>query len=91
VNESKSYDYWPTLTTRILQKRKADKCNVLKKQEIPSEHPQRIAPTIAMKSVPKTSDLVQKSLSRFSKSSSGGSESSANTPTSEEQTSEQQM
>ena len=74
VNENKSYDYWPTLTTHILEKRISDKSNVLKKTEVTAEHPKKIASTIAMKEAPKTADIVQKSLSRFSKSSSDGFE-----------------
>ena len=47
---------------------------MLKKTEITAEHPKKIASTIVMKEAPKTADIVQKSLSRFSKSSSDGSQ-----------------
>jgi hypothetical protein len=77
ISEGKSYDYWPSLTTRILQKRILDKSNMLKKSKVDAEHPKMIAPTIAMKEPPKTSDLVQAALPRFSKSSSGSPESSS--------------
>ena len=62
-----TYDFWPLLVSRILKKRVADQETVLRKVITPADHPKNIAPTIAMKPVPKTSDLVQKSLSRYSK------------------------
>jgi O-acetylhomoserine/O-acetylserine sulfhydrylase-like pyridoxal-dependent enzyme len=37
---------------------------------ISKEHPKNIAASIAMKPIPKTADLVQQSLSRFSGSNS---------------------
>ena len=40
---------------------------ILQKTELTSDHPKNIAPSIAMKPIPKTSDLVPSSLSRFSK------------------------
>ena len=43
------------------------KKTILQKTELTSDHPKNIAPSIAMKPIPKTSDLVQCSLSRFSK------------------------
>ena len=66
VKEAKSYDFWHTLATRIVQKRLTDEETVLRKVVRPSYHPIHIAPSIAMKPIPSTSDLVQKSLSRFS-------------------------
>ena len=70
VKEEKSYDFWPTLVSRIMRKRVDDEKTVLRKSEMSSDHPKTIAPSIAMKPVPKTSDLVQRSLSRFSTVSS---------------------
>ena len=58
VKEQKSYDFWPTLLSRIMRKRVADKKTILRKTEMSSHHPRNIAPSIAMKSVPKTSDLT---------------------------------
>ena len=67
TKEDKTYDFWPLLVSRILKKRVADQKTILRKSVIPADHPKNIAPTIAMKPVPKTSDVVQKSLSRYSK------------------------
>ena len=65
VKEPKTYNFWPTIVTRILKKRVTDDDSVLAKVEIPANHPKKIAPSIALKPIPKTSDLVQQSLSRF--------------------------
>ena len=65
VKEPKTYDFWPTLATRILQKRINDDESVIRKVEIPKEHPKNIAPSIAQQPIPNTDDLVKKSLSRF--------------------------
>ena len=70
VKEDKTFDFWPTLVSRIMKKRVADEKTILQKTELTSDHPKNIAPSIAMKPIPKTSDLVQSSLSRFSKVSS---------------------
>jgi hypothetical protein len=37
----------------------------LRKVLVHKDHPKHIAPSIALKPIPKTSDLVQQSLSRF--------------------------
>ena len=66
VKEDKSYDYWPVLSSRILGKRIGDDENITRKVVLPPDHPKHIAPSIAMQPIPKTSDLVQQSLSRFS-------------------------
>lgn len=65
VKEPKSYDFWPTIATRILKKRIDDEESILRKVELSKEHPKNIAPSIALKPIPKTSDLVARSLSRF--------------------------
>ena len=49
-----------------MQKRLTDEETVLRKVVRPSYHPIHIAPSITMKPIPSISDLVQKSLSRFS-------------------------
>jgi cystathionine beta-lyase family protein involved in aluminum resistance len=70
VKESKTYDFWSTLAVRILQKRIDDDESIKRKVVISKEHPKNIAASIAMKAIPKTADLVQQSLSRFSGSNS---------------------
>ena len=65
VKEPKTYDFRPTLATRILQKRINDDESVIRKVEIPKKHPKNIAPLIAQQPIPSTDDLVKKSLSRF--------------------------
>ena len=67
VKEDKTFDFWPTLVSRIMKKRVADEKSILRKTQLSSDHPKNIAPSIAMKPIPKTSDLVQSSRSRFSK------------------------
>ena len=65
VREPKSYDFWPTIAIRILKRRIDDEESVIRRVERPMEHPKN-AESIAMKPIPKTSDLVAQSLSRFS-------------------------
>ena len=65
VKEPKSYDYWPTLAARIMQKKIDDQISILRTVHVPADHPKNIAPSIALKPIPKTSDLVQKAYSRF--------------------------
>ena len=67
VKEEKGYDYWDTITCKVLQKRKDDKGSILRSVPIPADHPKNIAPSIALKPIPKTSDLVEQAKSRFSK------------------------
>ena len=67
VKEKKLYDFWPTLVSRIMQSRVADNETILRESEMPSDHPKTMAPSIAMKPVPKTRELLKKS--RFSKDS----------------------
>ena len=67
TKDDKTYDFWPLIVSRILKKRVADQKTILRKSVIPADHPKNIAHTMAMKPVPKTSDVVQKSLSRYSK------------------------
>ena len=66
VREPKTYDFWPTITTRILKKRIDDEESVLQRVERSIDHPKNIAQSIAMKPIAKASDLVAQSLSRFS-------------------------
>ena len=68
IEEDKTYDYWPVLASKVLENRIDEKHTILRRLEIPVEHPKRIAPSIAMTSIPKTSDLVSKALTRFSSS-----------------------
>ncbi|CAB3982602.1 Hypothetical predicted protein [Paramuricea clavata] len=68
VKEPRTYDFWPTIACRILKKRVDDEESILQKVEIPKEHPKNIAQSIALKPIPKTSDLVEQSLSRFAAS-----------------------
>lgn len=63
TKKEKTYDFWPRIVSRILKKRVADQKTVLRKAVTPADHPKNIAPTIAMRPVPKTSDLEQKALS----------------------------
>ena len=65
VRESKTYDFWPTIATRISKKRIDDEESVLRRVKRSIDHPKNIAQSIAMKPIPKTSDLVAQSLSRF--------------------------
>ena len=67
VKKDKEYDYWPSISTRVLQQRKDDKRSILRSTPIPDDHPKNIAPSIAQIPIPKTSNLVEKSLSRYSK------------------------
>lgn len=67
VKKDKEYDYWPSISTRVLQQRKDDKRSILRSTPIPDDHPKNIAPSIAQIPIPRTSDLVEKSLSRYSK------------------------
>jgi hypothetical protein len=67
VKEEKAYDYWPTITSKVLQRRKDDKGSILRSVPILEDHPKNIASSIALKPIPKTSDLVEKAISRFSK------------------------
>lgn len=66
VKDPKTYDFWPTLATRIIQKRiDDDDDSVHRKVEISKEHPKNIQPSISCQPIPKTDDLVKQSLSRF--------------------------
>ena len=65
VLEEKTYDFWAPLTSGILQRKVDDKDSILKKMELPENHPKKIAQSIAMKEIPATKDLVKQSLSRF--------------------------
>ena len=65
VKKPKTYDFWPTVATRILKKRIDDEETILRKVELPDDHPKKIASSIALNPVPKTSDLVEQALSRF--------------------------
>lgn len=65
VKEPKAYDFWPAIASRILKKRVDDEDSILRKVEIPEEHPKNICPSIALQCIPKTSDLVKQSLSRL--------------------------
>ena len=67
VKKDKEYDYWPSISTSVLQQRKDDKRSILRSTPIPDDHPKNIAPSIAQIPIPRTSDLVEKSLSRYSK------------------------
>ena len=67
IKEEKTYDYWPVLAYKVLKSRIDDKHTILRRVVIPAEHPKRIAPSIAMASIPKTSDLISKALTRFSR------------------------
>ena len=52
VLEEKTYDFWASLTSGILQRKVDDKDSVLKKMELPENHPKKIAQSIAMKEIP---------------------------------------
>ena len=67
MKEEKVYDYWPIITFKVLQKKKDDKGSVLCSVPIPEDHPKNIASFITLKLIPKTSDLVEKAILRFSK------------------------
>ncbi|CAB4011162.1 Hypothetical predicted protein [Paramuricea clavata] len=73
MKEPQTYDFWPTIVTRILKKRVDDEETILRKVEVPKEHPKNIAPSIALKPIPKTRDLVAQSLSRFVSRTAGSS------------------
>jgi hypothetical protein len=51
----------------MLQKRKDDKGSILWDVPIPTDHPENITTSIALKPISKTSDVFEKSLSRFFK------------------------
>ena len=65
VLEEKTFDFWAPLTIGILQKRVDDDDSILTKTTLSADHPKKIAPSIAMKPVPSTADLVKRNLSRF--------------------------
>ena len=65
VKEEKDYGFWPTLASKVLQNRVNDHESLNRKVEISAHHPKNIAKSISMKPVPKTSDLLKNSLSRF--------------------------
>ncbi|KAL9960634.1 hypothetical protein ACROYT_G034118 [Oculina patagonica] len=67
VKEGKKYPHWPLLAAKILQKRAINPESIVQRMEIPTNHPKRLAATIAMKDAPATKDLVKDRLSRFSK------------------------
>ena len=67
VKEEKHMNFGPHYNKGVEQKRKDDKGSILRSTPIPENHPKNIAASIALKPIPKTSDLVEKSLSRFSK------------------------
>lgn len=67
VKEDKTYPFWPVLASRICQNRVQDEESITRRVVIPADHPKNIAPSIALKPIPKTLDLVEKSLSRFAK------------------------
>jgi hypothetical protein len=67
IKEEKTYDYWPVVAYKVLNNRIEDRNTILRRVVIPAEHPKRIAPSIAMVPIPKTSDLVSKALTRFGK------------------------
>ena len=78
IKELKTYDFWPTIATRILKKRIDSEESILRKVEVPDDHPKKIAPSIALKPIPKTSDLVRQHLTRFvSRTSESGPEQQA--------------
>ena len=43
VLEEKTYDFWAPLTSGILQRKVDDKDSILKKMELPENHPKKIA------------------------------------------------
>ena len=43
VKEEKTYEFWPSITTKVLQKRKDDKGSILRSTPIPENHPKNIA------------------------------------------------
>lgn len=65
VKEDKTYSYWPTLASRILNKRASDNDSMQRKVKVPVSHPRNIAPSIALKPIQKTIDQVEQKLSRF--------------------------
>ena len=65
VLQEKTYDFWASLTFGVLQRKVDDKDSVLKKMEVPENHPKNIAQSIAMKEIPATKDLVKQLLSRL--------------------------
>jgi hypothetical protein len=51
VKEPKSYDFWSTLATRILQKKIKYQISILRAVPVPEDHPKNIAPSIALKPI----------------------------------------
>ena len=49
----------------VLKCRSDDKQTILYRVVIPTGHPTKVAPSIAITSIPKTSDLVSNALARF--------------------------
>ena len=41
VKEEKTYESWPNVTTKVLQKRKDDKGSILRSTPIPKDHPKK--------------------------------------------------
>ena len=53
VKEPKTYNFWPTIVTRILKKRVTDVDSVLAKVEIPADHPKKLLPQLPSSQFPR--------------------------------------
>ena len=65
MKEPKQYPHLAWLQADILQRRAEDKDPITRHIEVSPSNPIHLAPTIAMKRVPSTEELVKAKLSRF--------------------------
>lgn len=65
VKVKKDYSHLQILMADVLRRREEDVQPILRRIEISPSNPKNIAPTIALKESPATSDLVQARISRL--------------------------
>ncbi|KAK3751371.1 hypothetical protein QZH41_010466 [Actinostola sp. cb2023] len=67
LKETKTFGYWGILVGEMLKRRAEDRELITRHIWISPTNPQNLAPTIAMRAPPETSELVSARLSRFQK------------------------
>lgn len=65
VKVEKQYKYWDILLSNILKRRADDDKCIARHVEVSATNPQNLAPAIAIREPPATTDLVEAKLSRF--------------------------
>lgn len=69
VKAEKKYDYIPVLMADVLKRKADDTEPIVRRVEVSPSNPKNLAPTIALKASPATSELVQTRMSRKVKKS----------------------